>query len=89
MVNPYKRRLDEYRAPYIPKVRRINFKIKFKPRINSEHLYKHDWITLKKCNPLYEDDDVVFKTMNIRKDSHPYYNGVKWSRGMIPTKTKL
>lgn len=40
--NPEKRRLDDYSPIYIPKACRKDRKKKFKPRLNTEHLFKYD-----------------------------------------------
>lgn len=40
--DPGQRRLDDYSPVYIPKDKRIHKRIKFKPRLDSKHLYKYD-----------------------------------------------
>lgn len=40
--HPDKRRLDDYSPIYVPKPVRADKKIKFKPKLNSEYLFKYD-----------------------------------------------
>lgn len=52
--DPGMRRLDDYKPKYIPKALRKNKFVKFKPRVNTEHLYKYDDYFLVKRH--YPDD---------------------------------
>lgn len=40
--DPGMRRLDDYQPKYIPKAVRKHKYVKFKPRVDTEHLYKYD-----------------------------------------------
>ncbi|KAB7502663.1 28S ribosomal protein S30, mitochondrial [Armadillidium nasatum] len=83
VTDPHKRRLDDYEPNYIPKIRRIDVRIKKKPIIDSELLFKHKESTINKRGQTYEDDPIVFGSMNVDKETPPYNKDCKlWRRGV-------